>query len=153
MKGESKKKKIKRMYELACRKNKEFVERKKRGWQIIKQKKAEAAQPDPAVIEKKKYHKETPTEVLATVHDMHFKRRVLERVHEDRFTDDDGVELLKLIIEYSIATGDARFIEEHQGVLKYQITIGGRNYIVVYSLRTERYVTVYPPCGYRETVA
>lgn len=153
MEKEFKKKKLKKMYEYTCRKNKEFVERRRKSWQKIKQKKAEAAQPDPVILEKKKYHKETPTDVLATVHDTHFKRRVLERMHEDRFTDDSGIELLKLIIEYSIATGDAIFLEEHQGVLKYQVTIGGKGYIVIYSLKTERYVTLYPPYGYREGVA
>lgn len=149
----SKKKKLKRVYEYFYRKERKTIEHKKKCWQRIKQIKAEAAQPPPEVLEKKRYYKETPIEELAEAHDMHFKRRVLERMHEDRFTDDDGVELLKLIIEYSIATGDAKFLEEHQGVLKYQVPIGGRCYIVVYSLRTERYVTIYPPYGFKEKAA
>jgi len=149
----SKKKKLKRVYEYFYRKEKKTIERKKKCWQRMKQIKSEAAQPTPEVLEKKKYYKETPIEELAEAHDKHFRRRVKERLHEGKFTNDDGVELLKQLIENSIMTGEAKFLEEHQGVLKYQVPIGGRCYIVVYSLRTERYVTIYPPYGFKEMAA
>jgi hypothetical protein len=148
MSKELRKKKRKQVQEYAHKVQRKMVESKKRAFKKLKQMKSMLSQPAPHIVEKRKYHSKTPIEDLSAAHDTHFKRRVLERMHEDRFFDDPGIELLKLIIEYSIASGEAKFLEESYGVLRYLVTICGKVYIVVYSLKTERYVTIYPPYKY-----